>query len=515
MKFFTNKYDYMIFGLAIVILSFTIFFPLASDMAAFMQGGMILRNGGKLYVDFFDVKPPFVYYIYELFYSIFGSNFYLYRAFDVLYQAIFLLSSIYVFSKLKFEKNAIRLFVILLPVAYVTLSYPSTNQVESLFFLPVIWYFYHSSKTQENWQSPLIKGILLGIAINLKYTFGILILADILYGILQGKKLKAIFKDSVIQLLIALLVTIVLFSPVLLNGNFSSFIKFFNYMKEYSSYPSWGASTVLHIIKEATSFFTDNYSIVLFLSAIYTIFYNYIRKGKNQNNSYINGLTIFAIILFLSVVIERKLFPYHEQRVYPFLVMLSSIGLILVASEIKRFRKLTILVIVLVSIIFSPLPRFIKIIRFPFGVITKGAEPFYSELTVAGKGNLIKKQYELANYINRTTNTNKVLLINTAEVEIMFYFNFEYKYSFPQSAFYLNESAPNYLKERAFEDIKDADIIIIQKNDNSAIMFFNEDTSLDALKKNPVMWNYIKNNFEQDTIIENAYIVFKRNINDK
>lgn len=187
MKFFQSKYDYLILSLGLLVLSIVIFFPVSSDLATFIHGGMILENGGKLFVDYFDVKPPFIYYFFEFLYSLFGKNITFYRLFEFIYQSLFLLSSIYILNRINIDKRVTRLFVIIMPIAYVTLSFPHTFQVESLLFLPLIWYFYLSNLSEKKLKYILLKGILLGIAINLKYTFGIILIADILYQIIQKK----------------------------------------------------------------------------------------------------------------------------------------------------------------------------------------------------------------------------------------------------------------------------------------------------------------------------------------
>lgn len=509
MRLLKDKYDYIFLTIGILILSIVIFFPLSSDLAAFIQGGIALKNGGHLYVNYFDVKPPFVYYLFEFFYTLFGKNITIYRVFDVAYMTSFLLSSIYVFNRLGFNKNAIRLFTVLMPLAYTSLDFPSANQVETLLFLPLIWYFYLSSKPKKNKFDILIKGILLGIAINLKYTFGIILVADILYLIIQKRSLRYIIAQSSIQLLIAIFISFIVLLPILISGNFDAFISFINYMKGYSNYPPLGGNFILHIIKVTNSFYTDNYSLFLFLPAIFAIYY--IGKENEKANILLSkGLIIYTLILFCSVVIERKMFPYHEQRLYPFLVMLSSIGIILLLPEFKKYKKHSIVLILSVIILFSPLPRLIKIIKYPIGVIRKGKETYYSTLPEENKGHSIKKQYELANYINKNAGTDKVLLISTGSVEVLLYFNFDYKYSFPQSAFYLNYKATKYLKDRALADLKDAQIIILQNYDYSEIMYFTDDTSESAIKKNKIMWNYINTNFTQDTVIDSVFTIFKR-----
>ncbi len=510
MKYFQDKFDYLFLTLGILILSLTVFFPVSSDMATFIQGGMILKNGGALYVDYFDVKPPFVYYFFEFLYSMFGKNITLYRLFDFFYQTVFLLSSIYIFNKLEFNKTAIRLFSALMPMVYATLSFPHTFQVESLLFLPLVWYYYLGSKSQTGKYDNLLKGILLGIAINLKYTFGILLLADVIYLLMQSKSIRAIAIRSVIQLFIAFVVTLLLFSPVILSWNFQSFIDFFNYMKEYSNYPTVGFSWLQTIIKSGTSFFTGHFSIVMFIAAIYTVFHIGSKDKKSVNITKINGLIIFVLILLASVVIERKMLIYHQQRVLPFLVLLSSLGLALILSEISNYKKYALVITLLVITIFSPIPRVINLLKYPLNIIGQDEKIFYSTLVEGDEGHILRKHFAVARYINTNTNTDKVLLINTGGNEMICYFNFDYKYSFPQSAFYLNEKAPENLKEKAFDNIKDSEVIILQNNDQSHIMFFNDDTSLSSIQKNLVIWDYIETNFKQDTIIEDNFIIYSR-----
>ena len=81
--------------------------------------------------------------------------------------------------------------------------------------------------------------------------------------IIQKKDFLRIVKESSVQFLVAITSTVFLFLPVLLSGNFSEFIDFFNYMKLYSNYPALNLIWVQDTIKFATSFFTENYTLIL------------------------------------------------------------------------------------------------------------------------------------------------------------------------------------------------------------------------------------------------------------
>lgn len=414
MSYLKDKYDQIFLTIGILILSIVIFFPLSSDLAAFIQGGIALKDGGHLYVNFFDVKPPFVNYLFEFIYTLFGKNITIYRVFDVAYMTTFLLSSLYVFNRLGFNKNAIRFFTVLMPIVYTSLDFPSANQVETLLFLPLIWYYYLSSNPKKNKLDILINGVLLVFAINLKYTFSFILVADILYLLIQKKNIHYIITQSSIQIIIALILSYLLLLPFIFSGNFDAFINFVEYMKEYNNYPPLESNFIFHIIKVIYSFFADNNLLILLLTAIYTIYIVAKKEKKNETTVQIKGLIIFLVVLFCSVFIERIMFPYHKQRFFPFLVMFLSLGIILLISEVKKYKKLSIAMILFVYNLFNPIYRFIKIIKYPTSVISKAKEEFYCNLPEENEGHSINKQYEQANYINKNACTDKVLMISTA-----------------------------------------------------------------------------------------------------
>ncbi|MFN3780947.1 MAG: hypothetical protein ACK4SO_02085, partial [Candidatus Kapaibacteriota bacterium] len=60
------------------------FLPIGFDYSIFYTGGKIIANGGKLYIDFIDIKPPLVFYIFALMNIIFKNNFFFYQLINVL-----------------------------------------------------------------------------------------------------------------------------------------------------------------------------------------------------------------------------------------------------------------------------------------------------------------------------------------------------------------------------------------------------------------------------------------------
>lgn len=511
-----NKVDIYILIASTLILSTMLFYSISSDLSAFIQGGMILHNGGSLYVDYFDVKPPFVYYFFELLYTFFAKNIILYRLFDVFYQLVFLISSLYIFKKISLDSKYIRAYLILMPLSYVILNNFNVFRTESLLYLPLIWYFYLTLAVRnKKLKHFILKGFILGIMINLKYTFGLLILADFLVLYRNEIRLKSILYGVLIQLLTALTFTFLCFLPILIKGNFGAFLNFLGYMKVYTANPPYSLSHFNIMIKTATVFFTDSYSIILLICTILAIFISSKKKIKKQlGNLDIEVILIFVLILFATVVIERKMLSYHEQRLYPLLLILPSIGIITLYEKLTKYRFITLIPILAIVFIFSPIPRFINLLRLPYYKLMNQEDKYYNYFVDGMSGNILYKQFILSKYVNSNFDTDKLLLIDTGGNELVVFMNKDYKYAFPQSAFYLVKMAPQYLVDRAFDDIKDADIIILQKNDNLPIMFFNDDTSLTALEKRKPLWNYLNANFKQDTVIAEDFLIFIRNKTD-
>ena len=77
-------WKYLVFS-AVLLLP-TLAFPISSDLSVFMHGGMVIADGGSLFKDFFDIKPPLIYYIFAGINLIFGDNVLAFRGFDFVYQ---------------------------------------------------------------------------------------------------------------------------------------------------------------------------------------------------------------------------------------------------------------------------------------------------------------------------------------------------------------------------------------------------------------------------------------------
>ncbi|MFN3195210.1 MAG: glycosyltransferase family 39 protein [Chlorobiota bacterium] len=492
--------------IGMLILSITLLFPVGSDLSIFIQGGMILHNGGDLYVDFFDVKPPLVYYLFETLFGLFDKNIFGYRAFDFIYQTSFLISCIYIFRKLKLNSIAINLFLISAPLLYTTMGYANVLQVESMFFLPFIWYFYFSFKYKQSFKTSLAKGILLAIIFNMKYTLGVILIADLYFTFFNFKLNKKAVSLALLQVLMFIAISFLTFLPILIKGNLDGMLRFMDYMSVYSSYPEWGMSQVLYMLESLTIHFSDNLSLLFIVAFLYTIF----NSRKSVHKDLIDHGLLYFVLLVITIVLERKGLSYHYQRLIPIYILLVSIGLQNLTKELKKQKIFFIIIATSFMVIYSPIPRYINLLKVPYNYFKTSDEKYLNTFEDGKYGAMIYKHKKVAEYLNDSNMSNKVLVMSSNGNELITFLDNDYEYSMAMSAFYLNSISPKEIQNIAFEDMVDSEVIVIVKNDYSPITFFKNISSLEALEENSRFRNYLSENFVFDSTIDDTFVIYKR-----
>src|ERR1035437_10296206 len=71
-------------ALAAIVLFPTIFWPFDYDQGTFAYGGAAVLHGLRPYIDFWDIKPPNIFYTYAAAFALFGNNVRAVRLFDYL-----------------------------------------------------------------------------------------------------------------------------------------------------------------------------------------------------------------------------------------------------------------------------------------------------------------------------------------------------------------------------------------------------------------------------------------------
>ncbi len=497
-----DKSIWKYFLAAAIILLPTLAFPISSDLSVFMHGGSIIANGGGLFQDFYDIKPPFIYYLFAGINSIFGDNVIAFRAFDFLYQLVFLITTSYLLTRLEFKTIVIKAFLILFPLSYTILNYRDIFQTESLAFIPLILYFYYMVRNTNTFKQHLIMGIVLGIAIAFKYTLGIVFIGYLVYFFKESGNRK--FRLPLIQLLVAFLVLFLSFLPLLISGALDGFLDTNNYLAEYAKYPPIG----IGLAKKMLEILSYNFGTMISVSYLFLFLLASLIFKDEKYQTIKKYLLLFCFLLFLSVLIERKINMYHLIRFYPYFMIIVSIGFVYLLENFRFGKNISTFVIVAMFLILSPLLRLVNTYKIAYNRVFNN-EAYLSYYTNDKPFNILGHHIEIADYIN-SKNEEKFLFMNTGGNQTVHYLNFDYKYKFPHSAFHLSPKAPLSYKKAFEEDLLDANIIAIDSSDDIYMIFLSEGSSYDLFFGDEKYANYIEKNFTLDTILLDRYFIYER-----
>ena len=499
-----DKSIWKYFIAAAIILLPTLAFPISSDLSVFMHGGSIIANGGGLFNDFYDIKPPLIYYLFAVINSIFGDNVVAFRLFDFLYQMTFLVTSAYLLTKLKISANVIKTFLVLFPLSYTILNYRDIFQTESLAFIPLILYFYYMIKNENTYKQHIIMGLTLGVAIAFKYTLGIVFVGYLVY----------FFRDSTnrdyaklsTQLLIAFFVLFLSFLPVILSGNIAGFIDTNIYLAEYAKYPPIGVGLAKQMLEILSYNFGTMISVsYLFLFLLASVFL------KNEKYKVIKKyLLLFSFLLFISVILERKINMYHLIRFYPYFMIIVSMGFVYAIEKFQFGKNISTLVIVAMFLVLSPVLRLVNTYKIAYDRVFN-YDSYLSYYTNDHPFNILGHHIVIADYIN-SKGDEKFLFMNTGGNQAVHYLDFDYKYKFPHSAFHLSPKAPLSYKLGFEEDLHDANIIAIDSSDDIYMIFLTEGSSYDLFFGEKEYNEYIDKNFTLDTVLMDRYFIYERKI---
>jgi len=340
---------------------------LGVDESYFMVIGNSILHGSIPYKDYMDMKPPGIYYLFALTFSIFGKSFYAARAVLFLFNA---LSAVIIFliGKKLWNKEAGMLSSILFLIGMLIPAYEGyfamTEPFMVFFGLLGVLLFFKS----EHWLYLIFCGILMGLSILFKQS-GVLFLAAIFIFYLiklwiPANRTKFYLKDSLknLSLIICgfsipiLLVAFYFWSVGALNSFFYlSFL--FAITEHYGRELVFDKQTIIALTYKFLS-----YSIVWLLSfvSIFIIVYALIKKEAKD-------IEIFTVIWFIISLypLTIRTYGHYFIQIIPPACLLASISLIRIypilslksikeslsnANHLKIFAIICILLITLASI---------------------------------------------------------------------------------------------------------------------------------------------------------------------
>jgi hypothetical protein len=302
--------------------------------------------------------------------------------------------------------------------------------------------------------------------------------------------------------------------PLLDSQSRQGYGNILSYLSFYSNYPALGISFFREALKMTAVFLGDNYSLLLvsaLVAGLYAGFSNRSEDMKEKSagteSSFILLCALLAFVLAFSVVAERKFIPYHFSRMYVPLSLIAGIGLIEIIkrsikfySESGFYGKMVLASVFITAFLFSPLPRWTAMAQVQVQFF-RGEKSYDNYFERSGNFNLSRvQQKQVAAAIRQAMKPGGKLVIMGIGLNPIYHFTGSGRISqFAHSSYYTGTLDIKQWDRQAVDDIKDADIIVIQVN-----QAFNEINghSMDtwtALQKKPEIWDFIVNNFEDKT----------------
>ncbi len=499
------KRDYIFTLIIASLLLFpTLFYHISSDTAIFMTGGKTIAEGGKIYVDYIDIKPPLIYYLFSVIYMIFSDSEFSIRIFDIIMQLATILLIVNTVDKYSKNKVAAMGSGILYALTYMSLNFSQTSQSESFTVIPSILILMLQLSGKNKFGIQLLKGVLIGVLFGIKYTLGIWLLIIFLDDLLRSRySIIVSIRRLAFTAAGFLSFTALTFLPFLDHQIWEGYKVQWEYLSFYAGKPGMDIGLIRHSLKLLAEFFGDKYSIFMVFLVLFGFGFIF-RKSDNEERSHMLKLSFLAALLLLfSIAVERKFHVYHYIRMFVPLSILAGFGFTLVWEKLKRswqntaaYGKLLIIGLAGLAILFSPVPRFVNLLQVPVYYFADQAK--YLNFFNRGDGVLVWNQYiEIADFINKNAAPeDDVILISTGHRQINLMLDDVDKTRLAQSCFFFATKDIPKWRKIITEEIKTGEWVIIAKTDRHLHLTGTGKSSWEAIKDYPEMYNALLNRYE-------------------
>ncbi len=496
-----------------------LYFPFSGDLALFLSSVRVMDSGGLPYKDLVDIKPPLLFYLFQIMTKVFGTGEYGVRLFDFIIQTI-TISLLYI-TILKATNKILPAFIsgFLYSLAYVILNFNNTTQIESLLGICILPIIYAQVFHREKYWVYFPLAFLIGIFTGMKYTLGIMLAAmladDAIFFRLPFKSLVKKYSVAASGFTLAFVIGLLPYTnPDIMQG----FREMSNYFSFYAKQPELNPAASKYILQSLAYYFGDIQSLLLF--SLFLAGLAFMIKTIRDRNELSNILRITFLMIFallFACFVERKLFIYHLSRINSAFAIFWAIGAYSIIQYIRtnsllkdKFAKFTILAIGFFFIPLSPIPRWTLLIKLPYYYHFNTTE-YDKTFEKPGDAAILRISHQqVANYINKNIeNADLVINASTGSSMINYLLKTNKISKFCQSSYYVFPNAISKHHADFEKELSEAKYLIIQNNDKYLYINGSQLSTYDNLMQNQVLKSRIDSLFTVDTTIGN-FVVFKR-----
>ena len=311
------------------------------DQGTFAYGGSAILKGARPYLDFWDIKPPNVFYVYSLAFTLFGESVRVIRIFDF-WNALLTISLLWLVSMRLWKSEGVwwrRSAAMFASFAYVLCyliqGYQDTAQAEiyclPLLLLSVLLVLYHNSEGAIDTWRLLLSGVAIGVTCFFKYPFGLFVLMPLAVIWVNHTKSISSFRQLLFLaggLLIALAVQAALLLP---SGELQELWKItrqatFGYRNNFS-----GSFGPLTNIRTSLKMFNWLWLVLGIVGCVLLLFRSDPERRRRMISSI--GIPLLGVLIaFVIVQSQNKGYKYHYQVMLPWAMVLIGGGM----AEVTR-----------------------------------------------------------------------------------------------------------------------------------------------------------------------------------
>jgi 4-amino-4-deoxy-L-arabinose transferase-like glycosyltransferase len=335
--------------------------PLSTDESYYALGGRVVFNGGQLYSDYWDVKPPLVYLVHVPLAPLTQS----YEGLRVFHLAVSVLAvaSVYLLARRFFSERAAVIAAALYGFSFVAQAdYAALGETESFMVAPMALCFalYPTADGQRN-ESRLAlgAGALLGVAVAFKFPAIILLLGLPAAELMLRQDTEWSPNAAARRLVPAFAgfaaVQMIWVVYLLASGSFADFIDILlNYTLPYSDYRWTSDETFARALARETAGWLSSASYLTFPAwgAIFLAVVGDLRRP-------VMFLAFLAALCIVTVWWQGKWYHYHWLIVLPFLAPLAGYACdaaIRAASSIARGEAYAVMAALALAFIVLSIP---------------------------------------------------------------------------------------------------------------------------------------------------------------
>ncbi len=331
-KFILILFCFFIFLSSLFRFPTFIFDFFSNDEAAHFMGATVIGNGGTLYRDFVDNKPPIVYLLYLLSRILISDNIFSIHLITTLLivPLISLFISLFILKINRLASIFAGSFYIIFSSVYIPTDFMSTNcEIPMLFFSSIAFSFL----SVINIWSFLMFGLFTGLAALAKQQASIWLIVPTVFLLLNTgehrlRKIIYLTTSVFIGFAIPIIITLIYFDS---KGVFNEFI-YFNITHNISYIKN--PITTYEVIKRILKY------LLPFLLIVSPLFYFYKRGRRDIPKDKRQIIEITLILSIIPVISGFRFFPHYFLQMLLPLSILSAfypVYLILNGTKIRSF----------------------------------------------------------------------------------------------------------------------------------------------------------------------------------